>query len=181
MAFLDSLINGASDAILVADIKTGDIVFANPAAYKLFECDENYLIGKHQTQLHPPEELEFIKKKFEEFISSSNYNETRAVILMQLGNKKSVLITSANLFESEGKMFSAAYFKDISHLDRLDEIAFEQSHIVRAPLANILGVTDLLLEGGLPEDKNKQLLEALQGEIIKFDAAIKRISKKAFL
>ncbi len=181
MGFLESLVNGASDAILVASPATGKIVYANPAAYFLFECDTNYLIGKHQSELHPPEDMEFIGKKFQEFVATDNYLETRANILTQNQKKKSVLITSANLFENEGEKYAAAYFKDLTHLDRLREIAYEQSHVIRSPLSNILGITNLLLEESKPEDKNQELLQTLKVEVLKFDEAIRRISDKTII
>ena len=176
MGLLESLINGASDTILVADISTGIIIFANSAANNLFECDTTYLVGKHQTQLHPADEFEYIQQKFAEFISSDDYKETTAHILTQNQKVKPVLITSANLFESNGVKYASAYFKDISHLDKLEEIAFEQSHIVRRPIANILGISKLLLDDRIPEEKRKQLLMAIYEEAMEFDNIIRRIN-----
>lgn len=181
MDFLISLINASTDAILVAEAATGNIVFANSAANKLFECDLEYLVGKHQTQLHPAEELEFISAKFAEFISSDGYKETRAHIVTQKGKVKSVLITSANLFEANEKKYAAAYFKDISYLDHLNEIAYIQSHVVRRPLANILGASEMLQQDAIsPEDK-ELLLSALQKEAKELDHVIRAINSKTML
>ncbi len=174
--FLNSLIEGASDAIFVADIVTGSIVYVNPAACKLFDCEAADLIGKHQSQLHPPEELEDITQKFREFTTSDTYKETTAHILTKSGTKKLVLITAANMFEMDGKMYASAYFKDISHVEQLKKIAHDQSHLVRRPLANILGISKILTESGIAsEDEKKELLTDLYFEAQQLDSVVKTV------
>lgn len=42
---------------------------------------------------------------------------------------------------------------------RLQEIAFTQSHIVRAPLANMMGILYLIKDGDLTPDEHEELLE----------------------
>lgn len=181
MDFLISLINASTDAILVAEVSTGNIVFANSSANKLFEANIEYLVGKHQTQLHPTEELEFIREKFAEFVSTDGYKETQAHIVTQKGNIKPVLITSANLFEADNKKYAAAYFKDISYLERLNEIDYMQSHLVRRPLANILGATEMLLNDTISQEDSQLLLSALRKEANDLDYVIKEISRKTIL
>ena len=174
--FLNSLIEGASDTIFVADIVTGSIVYANKAACVLFECELSYLIGKHQSQLHPPEDLEDIARKFREFTTSDRYKETTAHILTKNGSKKLVLITSANMFEMDGKMYASAYFKDISHVEQLKKIAHDQSHLVRRPLANILGISKILTETGIAsEEEKKELVTDLYFEAQQLDSVVKTV------
>ncbi len=177
---INSLVEGASDAIFVAEVATGLIVYVNPAACRLFECDQDYLIGKHQSQLHPVEELEEVLQKFVIFTTSDTYKETTAHIITRSGKKKLVLITGANMFELDKKMFASAYFKDISYVEKLREIAFDESHKVRRPLANILGLSKMLAEEDvLPEDERKQFLKELYSEAQVLDNEVRSISTKA--
>lgn len=70
------MIHGASDAVFVAEIETGKIVFVNDAACRLMEAAREELLGVHQTELHPKEDLEEVAQKFKMFISSDGYKET---------------------------------------------------------------------------------------------------------
>ena len=178
--FLNSLIEGASDAIFVADIASGLIVYANRAAGKLFDCEASDLIGKHQSQLHPPEEFEEITQKFRDFTTSDEYKETTAHILTNSGTKKLVLITAANMFEMDNKMYASAYFKDISHVEQLQKIAYDQSHLVRRPLANILGIAKILTDAPIAsEEEKKELLTDLYFEALQLDNVVKAVILKA--
>jgi hypothetical protein len=61
--------------------------------------------------------------------------------------------------------------------ERLGEIAFEQSHIVRAPLASIIGLVSLLKELGLG-DKATEILDMLAVSANRLDNVIKGIVNK---
>ncbi len=114
MGLLQSLIHGASDAVFVADVETGKIVFVNDVACRLMESAREDILGVHQTELHPKEDLQEIAQKFREFVSTDGYKETQARVLTRAGNIKPVLITSAERFEENGKMYVSAFFKDIT-------------------------------------------------------------------
>lgn len=91
--------------------------------------------------------------------------QTTAHILTKTGERKLVLITGANLFQMDGKKYASAYFKDISYVETLHEIAFDQSHLVRRPLANILGICRLLKENAINgEQERKYLIDELYNE-----------------
>lgn len=157
---LKILVKASRDAVFVADVLTGHILYANEAACRLtgYSCED--LVGMHQSNLHPPEELEFIGQEFQRFVSSDDYHEVTAHILHKNGHKVPVAITSADRFEENGILYAAAYFKDLTPQQRLSEIAFLQSHIIRAPVATALGLLGLI-EG--ETDKNSELsMEALK-------------------
>jgi signal transduction histidine kinase len=63
------------------------------------------------------------------------------------------------------------------HQERLLEIAYFQSHAVRSPLSNILGIMQLIDERNLTEE-NLQLLQALQHSAQKLDEVIHEIVRK---
>lgn len=180
--FLKSLIEGASDAIFVAEIETGIIAYANTAAGKLFDCLPGDLVGLHQTELHPKEEMDDILHKFREFTTSDRYKETTAHILTRTGKTKLVLITGANLFEIDGKNYASAYFKDIWYLESLQQIAFDQSHLVRRPLANILAIARLLKEDGISNaQERKKLINELHNSAEQLDDVVKHVTSKTYI
>ncbi len=60
----------------------------------------------------------------------------------------------------------------------LKEIAFEQSHLVRAPLARILGITNVFEGCDLTETEKMELFESLQKSAEELDQALKDINVK---
>jgi PAS domain S-box-containing protein len=64
--------------------------------------------------------------------------------------------------------------------EKLKEIAWIQSHVVRAPLARIIGLIDLIKNEGFDEDsENEKLFGYLLNSAEELDAIIRDISKKA--
>ncbi|MBK1440916.1 PAS domain S-box protein [Parapedobacter sp. ISTM3] len=62
---------------------------------------------------------------------------------------------------------------------KLQEIAWMQSHVVRAPLARIMGLVDLIQN--FPESgiENEELLDSISGSAIELDDILKAITNKA--
>ncbi len=177
--FLRSLVEGSTDAIMVAEAKTGIIAYANPASGSLFECDPAELIGVHQSKLHPPEELLDIIRKFQEFTFAEKFKEVTAHILTKKGKKKRVLISSANSFVNNDVKYLSAYFKDISHVEKLQEISYAQSHLVRRPLCNILAISKMLCENDfLEENMVVDLAKKIFVEATELDQCIKLVVEK---
>lgn len=176
---LKVIVKASNDAVFVADVETGIITFVNDAALHLLGYTLEEMIGLHQTKLHPEDELAFIAEKFKEFTSSNDFHQTNAHVLSKNGEKIPVLITSADLFESEGRKFAAAYFKDMRPYKKLEEIAFLQSHIVRAPVATALGLLNIL-EDDRNQDENlkKEVIKYLKTVLLDLDRVIRNVVKK---
>lgn len=62
--------------------------------------------------------------------------------------------------------------------DALDEVAFYQSHLVRAPLANILGLVEIL-EHGRNDQDIRSIIALLKESTGQLDDVIKKIVNKA--
>ena len=176
----NSLTVGCSDAVFIVEVSTGLIFFANQAACKLIGYEEIELVGMHQTQLHPPEDLEYVSIKFKEFTNSDKYKETFVNVLHKSGNIIPVKITSANLFNYEGRTFIAGFFKDMTPQKNLREIAFHQAHIVRAPLANIMGIIDHIENKNIPAKDMDFFLKTIMSEAHKLDNSLRDVVNKTY-
>lgn len=60
---------------------------------------------------------------------------------------------------------------------QLTEIAWVQSHLIRSPLAKIMGLIDIIKDGSADETEKQQLLDYLQSSALELDEQIKRIGK----
>ena len=92
-----------------------------------------------------------------------------------------------SIYPSETGM--SVYFKDISQRktteekirltnERLKEIAWQQSHFVRAPLARMMSIIDLIKHGKLNISEKEEFFEDLTDSADEFDLIIRDISKK---
>jgi PAS domain S-box-containing protein len=111
-----AIFSGASDAIFIANAKTGIIEDANLKACELIGTSKEEIIGMHQIQLHPASELAFIKKSFEEFIAHESYHSVECHVLHKSGSKIPVLITAGSTFQIGDQYYLAGYFKDMTQV-----------------------------------------------------------------
>jgi PAS domain S-box-containing protein len=63
--------------------------------------------------------------------------------------------------------------------EKLQDIAFVQSHVVRAPLARLMGAVDLLKNYPNSEQENKQFLDYILASAQELEGVIRDISQKA--
>ncbi|HLD54173.1 MAG TPA: PAS domain S-box protein [Sediminibacterium sp.] len=133
-----ALFDGAEDAILIADATTGHLVDVNDRASELFGYSKYELVGMHQTQLHPPNDLAKITSLFQQF-SSSKTNGHQFVdtnIIDHKGKIKPVRITAGAPFRAGKYLFLAAYFRDLS----TEKAAIEKALTIQEMLSKAEGI-----------------------------------------
>lgn len=174
MDLVSILVKGSSDAVFIANIKTGNIAYANEAGCRLLGHPLEKIMTMHQTELHPPEELEFVHEAFQRSLKEKKA-DVRTNVLHCNGSRIPVRITAADIYESEGDAFIVGYFKDMTPVKQLEEIAFTQSHIVRAPLANALGFIELMEIERVDADTKKMALKNIKESLLDLDRIIRKV------
>ncbi len=111
-----ALFTGAQDAIFIAEVATGILVDINQQAELLMGYSRDFLIGKHQTILHPEKELKVIQEKFELLANSKEYKFVDSFIKQKSGLILPVTISAGSPFEVDGKLYAAAYFTNTSKM-----------------------------------------------------------------
>jgi PAS domain S-box-containing protein len=111
----------AIDAIFLADLGTGMLVDCNIAASKLVEREKSELIGKHQSFLHPAED---IKDGFSKTFKSHMTGESSALLEDRVITKsrqiKDVAIRASKI-TIEGKEVMQGIFRDITKRKQAEE------------------------------------------------------------
>jgi len=138
-----------------------------------------------------PEDKERVKSRTEEvYKKKQNQLQVEYRFRCADGTYKYVLDRSYLLKDEEGKpLRMIGSMQDITELNnyintiekhnrRLKEISWTQSHVVRAPLARIMGLIDLLQNHEDIEDKS-YLLDNILSSARELDAIIRKISSKA--
>ena len=109
-------------------------------------------------------------KKSKEIMDVETYTNT-----ISFNNKDYILAVAIDVTERIKQI------KTIEDQNRtLREIAWTQSHLVRAPLANLMGLIDVMKNDRFSENKKKDVLEAITASANKLDEIIREISMKAY-
>lgn len=162
--------------IFVIDAETHRILDVNQACEKLYEFKKEELVNQSIKTIFKDEESIFDnhqtiitqthqKKNKEKIIAEVKYNK------IIHNNKEAIIIVSNDITKS------------IEHLNKIEnqneklkDIAWIQSHIVRAPLTNILGLIQLINE--TESVKDKELLLHLNQSVQELDNSINEIVNK---
>lgn len=110
-----ALFSGASDAIIIAEVATKQIVDLNQKACILLGYEKQELIGKGIQAIHPPAIMDQVKLIFQKFTTDvpPDYGE-ESFVLHKNGSWIPVAIFAGTTFNIGDKAYSAAYFKDIT-------------------------------------------------------------------
>ncbi len=106
------LFENHNEAILWADVD-GYLVRCNQAAEDLFERGRDELVGMHQTELHPPDRLDFYHELFKDNVQNRNNVAADVEVISKTGTIKPVEIHST-IIEVDGKTITQGIFVDIS-------------------------------------------------------------------
>ena len=188
---LELLFTNPNLGILKLD-EFGYITYVSENTTKLTGYLSSELLNKHIIHFTPDEWKEM---DLEELNMISETKDREGFVFNKHLQSKSgeMIIIKAygiKVFDEKAKKNSyIAAFQNITDqvnfLNRLEsqnknlkEIAFEQSHFVRAPLARILGITNVLEECELSESEKMDLIKSLHQSSSELDQALRDISLK---
>lgn len=171
-----------------------ELIFWGEGYKRLFDYDlkENISTITHWEELVHPEDYKFVNNSLRSHLRNNNSNkwEIEYRYRKKDGSFANILDRGFILRDSAGKAirmvgamqditFIKAYIRKIENQNSsLKEIAWLQSHKVRAPLARIMAINNLLMEKGLSHSEISMLRDALGSSCKKLDSVIREISKK---
>ncbi len=193
MRLLESVITNATDAILIADTAGGDntIIYVNEAFIKMTGYPSEELIGANPQAFLGSELDDEEMQKLEESLNTWQSCNLVLVNKKKDGKKYWANVSVTPVSDAKGGFTHWIYIqRDVSDRKsylqsieeqnkRLKEIAWMQSHIVRAPLARIMGLASLLSEqGNTSEMDNLPLIESISSSAVELDKIIRQIVQK---
>lgn len=176
----------------VFDVKTLKFLDVNDAAINHYGYTQEEFLNMTIKDIRPPEEIQLI----EESISHNIAKESMIQKGVFKHKKKSGEIIKVDIYSRkiffksfEAKVILANdvterlnHIQSIEEKNRvLEEIAWTQSHEVRAPLARIMGIIDLLLSDTVSDDERKEFLNYLSDSAMELDGIVKKIVNKSNL
>ncbi|HEX7584813.1 MAG TPA: PAS domain-containing protein, partial [Prolixibacteraceae bacterium] len=124
-----SFFEGSPDAIFLADLETGILIDANPAASILLKKPLSEIIGMHHTNLHPKSAEDFSRKSLQSVSireqQKSLRKPTENLVVCSNGTEVPVEIM-ANTIHIKGRSVIQGIFRDISER-KLAESAIHES------------------------------------------------------
>ena len=121
----------ALDAILFADAETGIIVDCNRAATELVGRTKSELIGKHQSILHPPEDLKGdFTGGFKKHRNGDPLQVLEGRVITKNGEIKNVAI-KATIFEVGNKKIMQGTFRDVTKRKKAEDALKESEEKFR--------------------------------------------------
>lgn len=145
------LFEGARDAIIWADANTGILLHCNSAAEALLSRDRTEIVGKHQTFLHPPEQLEFYREHFRSHVAMDPHRNLNAEIVRKDGRRVAVEIFPSVIDLGEQRIIQGI-FRDVTERKRVEEeLARYRNHL-----------EELVAERTRELDKSREQLQQAQ-------------------
>src|SRR4030043_2448503 len=106
-----NLFENAKDTIILADTQTGNIVDVNTAGCRLLDLPKEKIIGKHQSELHPPQLAEKYKQLFQDHIQKGSVI-TEDIIVQRADGTQIPMDVSANVVKLADKTIIQGIFRD---------------------------------------------------------------------
>ena len=114
----NNIFEGARDAIIIADVRTGIILEANSAAARLLRRSKEELIGLHQTQVHPPDLREMSRQRFQARAQQPSPTPVEEEIWTAEGQRIPVEISASTITLADGRRAMVGLFRDITERKR---------------------------------------------------------------
>ncbi len=162
--------------IFVIDAETHLILDVNQACEKLYEFKKEELLNEPIKIIFKDEESIF--DNHETIITQTHRKKNKEKIITEVkynkiihNNKEAIIIVSNDITKS------IEHLKEIENQnEKLKDIAWIQSHIVRAPLTNIIGLLKIINETNAVTDK--ELLNYLNQSVEDLENSINEIVDK---
>ncbi|MFN7044512.1 MAG: response regulator [Flavobacterium sp.] len=162
--------------IFVIDAETHLILDVNQACEKLYEFKKEELLNEPIKTIFKDEESVF--DNHETIITHTHQKKNKEKIITEVkynkiihNNKEAIIIVSNDITKS------IEHLKEIENQnEKLKDIAWIQSHVVRAPLTNIIGLLKIINETNAFTDKD--LLNYLNQSVEELENSINKIVDK---
>lgn len=183
----ENLFNFSPQPTWLIDGQTLKILHANIAAQKKYGISLKNFLNISFTELHPREEEEWIKEKLilkqeavkEKHFTHYVFNQQEIKVNIYFKeiniNSKDDLIVQSNDISETLKHINTIEIQN----SKLKNIAWTQSHVVRAPLARILGIINLIEEKAISDEELPFFLTQLKVSSNELDETIKSIVEQA--
>lgn len=154
------LIENAPDAIFVADTETGIILEANNKAAELLGFPLDQVIGMHQSQIHPPENVEKYSEIFRKHVQMKSVNIVEDIYICNTDGKKIPVQINASVTQIGGQKVIYGVFRDLTEQQELwKQLEISRERFKQLSQATFEGI--VFHNNGKFVDSNQQFADML--------------------
>jgi PAS domain S-box-containing protein len=188
---LQRAIEAIPHPLLIVNEKN-EIEFINEYFENVFGYESREVLGKHINMLIPERFRSGHDQKTDSFrMKGSRMSEMgRFLPALTKAGEEITVSASLNVFNDSGKSFVMVILQDVTEFkktqdrivkqnENLKSIAWTQSHELRKPLANMMGLCDLILEwNGADATEVKDYSKRLKRASVELDSIVREIVRK---
>lgn len=180
-----TLVQEGSDLIAILD-EEANYKYVSPTSQKILQIKPEEFIGTNAFEYIHPDDQESILTQFKEVLQKhqgtikpfrfkdkeGNWRWVETIITNQMEEPSinGIVANSRDVTER------VSYLKAIEDQNtKLKKIAWTQSHVLRAPVARLMGLTELLNDQNLQPNESKEILGYIVKSAEEIDAVIKNI------
>lgn len=180
-----TLVQEGSDLIAILDLEA-NYIYASPTSTKILQISPEEFIGTNAFDYIHPDDQESVYRQFKDVLEKSQVSiepfrfknkhdewrwiETVATNQLNEPALQGIVVNSRDITER------ILYLKAIEKQNaKLKEIAWTHSHIVRAPVARLMGLINLIREEQLELQEKERILNYIISSADEIDAVIKQI------
>ncbi|OFW05397.1 MAG: hypothetical protein A3H96_07905 [Acidobacteria bacterium RIFCSPLOWO2_02_FULL_67_36] len=173
---LAAIVSSSDDAIISKDLN-GVIQSWNRGAERIFGYTADEAVGKSITIIIPEERLDEEKEVLRRIRAGQMVDHFETVRRAKDGHSVDISLTVSPIRDDEGRIIGASKIaRDITEARRLrqeaeeadrlkDEFLATLSHELRTPLNAVVGYTNMLRSGVIPESQRDKALDVIQRNI----------------
>jgi PAS domain S-box-containing protein len=197
--FLASLFEVAHVEFQVYDLSNHKLVFSSGLARQLlgYSEDEYFKLSVdfYQSIIHP-DDVKKVRETIEKFIHAKNNEVIELTARARRSDGYYIWINSRQMIlERNSSTHVFTIIREVEDVTKLIElqqeleervrqlkvVSFKNSHLLRSPVASIIGLVNLIEEQGIAGEHNKRVLHFLKETITKLDDVIHEINDDAKL
>ena len=197
--FLHSLFEIAHVEFQTYDLSNHKLVFSSGMGHQLlgYSQDEYFKLSNdfYKTIVHP-DDLEKVQDTINKIIRSKNGTVIEMTVRARRSDGQYIWVHSRQMIyerrDNGNTCMIIREVEDVTELVKLQDelkervqqlkiVSFKNSHLLRSPVARIIGLVDLIEDHGIVSEHNKQIFHFLKETIMKLDDVIHEINDAARL
>lgn len=197
--FLHSLFEVAHVEFQTYDLSNHKVVFSSGVACQLLGYTEEEYINLskdfYRSIVHP-DDYEKVRQAIDKIIQSKNGEVIEMTVRLRRVDGSYIWLHSRQMIYQRNRadhiLTIIREVEDVTRLvelqgnleekvEQLKAISYKNSHLLRGPVASIIGLVDLIEEHAVTSEHNRQILHYLKETISKLDGVVQNINEDARL
>jgi PAS domain S-box-containing protein len=174
-------------AMYLIDPETRAFIDVNPACEKLYGFTRAEFLEKKISEINVSAEnvtwqIEKLREERSGFFVFKHYKKDGSVMDLEISSCMIIVENQEIIYEIVHDITERnQYYAAVSDQNKLlKDIAWMQSHVVRAPLARIMGLVDLLEDEGFKELNQTEIIALINEAASELDGIIRNITNQSY-